>query len=152
MPTLRGTPTGARSTISVTSFANSHVITAAGNGGMVMVDDDGWRDRAVMLRRWGRRSELNFFGSKRRERDFWQDLDGIHYDNQFIFDEVAWNFEPSELGAAFGLVQLEKLADNLGSRRRHFDALHRVLRRPRRSLRAPGAARPTSRPRGWATR
>jgi CDP-6-deoxy-D-xylo-4-hexulose-3-dehydrase len=118
--TLRGTPTGARSTISVTSFANSHVITAAGNGGMVMVDDDGWRDRAVMLRRWGRRSELNFFGSKRRERDFWQELDGVHYDNQFIFDEVAWNFEPSELGAAFGLVQLEKLADNLALRRRHF--------------------------------
>jgi CDP-6-deoxy-D-xylo-4-hexulose-3-dehydrase len=73
-----------------------------------------------MLRRWGRRSELNFFGSKRRDRDFWEDLDGIHYDNQFIFDEVAWNFEPSELGAAFGLVQLEKLADNLALRRRHF--------------------------------
>jgi len=117
---LRGTPTGARSTISVTSFANSHIITCAGNGGMVMVDDDAWRDRAVMLRRWGRRSELNFFGSKRRERDFWQDLDGIHYDNQFIFDEVAWNFEPSELGAAFGLVQLEKLPENLTRRRRHF--------------------------------
>ena len=33
-------PTGARSTISVTSFANSHIITCAGNGGMVMVDDD----------------------------------------------------------------------------------------------------------------
>ena len=75
----------------------------------------GWRDRAVMLRRWGRRSELNFFGSKRRDRDFWEDLDGIHYDNQFIFDEVAWNFEPSELGAAFGLEQLEKLPENLGS-------------------------------------
>jgi CDP-4-dehydro-6-deoxyglucose reductase, E1 len=85
-----------------------------------MVEDDTWRDRAVMLRRWGRRSELNFFGSKRRERDFWQDLDGIHYDNQFIFDEMAWNFEPSELGAAFGLVQLEKLADNVALRRRHF--------------------------------
>ena len=118
--TLHGVPTGARATISVTSFANSHVITCAGNGGMVMVDDDAWRDRAVMLRRWGRRSELNFFGSKRRERDFWQDLDGIPYDNQFIFDEVGWNFEPSELGAAFGLVQLEKLGENVALRRRHF--------------------------------
>jgi CDP-6-deoxy-D-xylo-4-hexulose-3-dehydrase len=117
---LRGTPTGTRSTISVTSFANSHIITCAGNGGMVMVDDDARRDRAVMLRRWGRRSELHFFGSKRRDRDFWEPLDGIHYDNQFIFDELAWNFEPSELGAAFGLEQLVKLPDNLGRRRRHF--------------------------------
>jgi CDP-6-deoxy-D-xylo-4-hexulose-3-dehydrase len=125
--TLRGSPTGTRSTISVTSFANSHIITCAGNGGMVMVDDDAWRDRAVMLRRWGRRSELNFFGSKRRERDFWQDLDGIHYDNQFIFDEVAWNFEPSELGAAFGLVQLEKLPGNLALRHRHFSRYSKAL-------------------------
>jgi CDP-6-deoxy-D-xylo-4-hexulose-3-dehydrase len=120
-PVLRARPTGTRSTLSVTSFANSHVITCAGNGGMVMMDDEDWRDRAVVLRRWGRRSELHFFGSKRRERNFWKDLDGLRYDNQFIFDELAWNFEPSELGAAFGLVQLSKLAENLARRRRNFE-------------------------------
>jgi CDP-6-deoxy-D-xylo-4-hexulose-3-dehydrase len=119
-PTLRGTPTGRRSTITVTSFANSHIITCAGNGGMVMVDDDALRDRALMLRRWGRRSELHFYGSKRRDRNFWEDLDGIHYDNQFIFDELGWNFEPSELGAAFGLEQLKKLPGNLARRQRSF--------------------------------
>jgi CDP-6-deoxy-D-xylo-4-hexulose-3-dehydrase len=118
---LRGTPTGQRSTLSVTSFANSHIITCGGNGGMVMTDDDDQRDRALMLRRWGRRSELHFYGSKKRERDFWEDLDGIHYDNQFIFDELAWNFEPSEMGAAFGLEQLKKLPQNLARRRRTFD-------------------------------
>lgn len=118
---LRGTPTGERSMLSVTSFANSHIITCAGNGGMVMTDDDDLRDRALMLRRWGRRSELHFYGSKKRDRDFWEDLDGINYDNQFIFDEVAWNFEPSEMGAAFGLEQLKKLPQNLARRRRNFD-------------------------------
>jgi CDP-4-dehydro-6-deoxyglucose reductase, E1 len=120
-PVLRGTPTGTRSTMSVTSFANSHIMTCGGNGGMLMVDDDRLRDRAVMLRRWGRRSELQFFGSRRGERNFWEDLDGIEYDNQFIFDELAWNFEPSEMGAAFGLVQLEKLEDNLARRRQTFE-------------------------------
>jgi CDP-6-deoxy-D-xylo-4-hexulose-3-dehydrase len=118
---LRGTPTGARSTMSVTSFANSHIMTCGGNGGMLMVDDDDLRDRALMLRRWGRRSELHFYGSKRRERNFWEDLDGIEYDNQFIFDELAWNFEPSEMGAAFGLEQLKKLDANLARRRRTFE-------------------------------
>jgi CDP-6-deoxy-D-xylo-4-hexulose-3-dehydrase len=117
---LRGTPSGRRSTISVTSFANSHIITCAGNGGMVLLDDDALRDRALMLRRWGRRSELHFFGSKRRDRNFWEELDGIHYDNQFIFDELGWNFEPSELGAAFGLEQLKKLPGNLARRQRSF--------------------------------
>ena len=38
--TLRGTPTGERADISLTSFALSHIITAAGTGGMVCVDDD----------------------------------------------------------------------------------------------------------------
>ena len=37
---LRGTPTGTRSDISVTSFALAHVITAAATGGMVLLDDD----------------------------------------------------------------------------------------------------------------
>ena len=120
-PVLRGTPTGTRSDYTVTSFASSHIITAAGGGGMVMMDDDAARDRALLLRRWGRRSELHFFGSKRRDHSFWEDLDGIHYDNQFIFDELGWNFEPSELGAAFGLEQLKKLPANRERRRRNFE-------------------------------
>ena len=119
-PTLRGTPTGHRSDITVTSFASSHIITCAGSGGMVMVDHDKQRDRAVLLRRWGRRSELHFFGSKRRDHNFWEDLDGVSYDNQFIFDELGWNFEPSEIGAAFGLVQLDKLEENRARRQRNF--------------------------------
>ena len=120
-PLLRGTPTGFRSDFTVTSFASSHIITCAGSGGMVMMDDDSARDRALLLRRWGRRSELHFFGSRRRERNFWEQLDGIHYDNQFIFDELGWNFEPSELGAAFGLEQLRKLPDNRARRMRNFE-------------------------------
>jgi CDP-4-dehydro-6-deoxyglucose reductase, E1 len=120
-PRLRSSPTGTRSDFSVTSFASSHIITCAGGGGMVMMDDDAMRDRALLLRRWGRRSELHFFGTKRRDHTFWEDLDGIHYDNQFIFDELGWNFEPSELGAAFGLEQLKKLPGNQARRQRNFD-------------------------------
>ena len=143
---LRGRPTGERSTISVTSFANSHIMTCGGSGGMVMVNDDDLRDRAVMLRRWGRRSELHFFGSKRAERNFWEDLDGIEYDNQFIFDELAWNFEPSEMGAAFGLEQLKKLDENLARRRRNFDLYTAYFAQPRRQVRlAPPAARTRNR-------
>lgn len=120
-PMLRGRPTGERSDMSLTSFASSHIITCAGGGGMLMLDDPDQRDRAVLLRRWGRRSELHFFGSRRQDRTFWEDLDGVPYDNQFIFDELAWNFEPSELGAAFGLVQLDKLEENRARRQRNFD-------------------------------
>jgi CDP-6-deoxy-D-xylo-4-hexulose-3-dehydrase len=123
--TLRGTPTGCRSHISVTSFALSHIITAAGTGGMVCLDDDEFADRCLLLRRWGRRSEIQLFGSEKGSRSrFFSSIDGdIEYDNLFIFDEVGWNFEPSELSAAFGLVQLQKLGENLAVRKRNFDRL-----------------------------
>ena len=123
--TLRGTPTGARSDISVTSFALSHIITAAGTGGMVCVDDDELADKCLLLRRWGRRSEVQLYGSKKgvEKRFFSQIDDGLEYDNLFIFDEVGWNFEPSELSAAFGVVQIEKLPDNLAARKRNFARL-----------------------------
>ena len=121
--TLRGTPTGTRADISLTSFALSHIITAAGTGGMVCFDDDELADKALLLRRWGRRSEVQLFGSKKGvEKRFFSSIDGdLEYDNLFIFDEVGWNFEPSELSAAFGLVQLDKLGENLARRQRNFE-------------------------------
>jgi CDP-6-deoxy-D-xylo-4-hexulose-3-dehydrase len=121
--TLRGTPTGSRADISLTSFALSHIITAAGIGGMVCFDDDELADKALLFRRWGRRSEIQLFGSKRGqgERFFSTIDDGLEYDNIFIFDENGWNFEPSELSAAFGLVQLDKLDENIVRRQRNFD-------------------------------
>lgn len=126
--TLRGTPTGTRADISLTSFALSHIITAAGTGGMVCFDDDALADQALLLRRWGRRSEVQLFGSKKGvEKRFFSTIDAggdkgeMEYDNLFIFDEVGWNFEPSELSAAFGLVQLDKLDENLARRQRNFE-------------------------------
>ena len=122
-PTLHGTPTGARADISVTSFSMAHIITCAGNGGMVLVDDEESRDKALLLRRWGRRSEPNLFGStKHVGRVFRENLDGVDYDNDFIFDLLPWNFEPSELGAAYGVVQLDKLADNYARRKQTWQA------------------------------
>ena len=121
--TLRGTSTGTRADISLTSFALSHIITAAGTGGMVCFDDDEMADRALLFRRWGRRSELQLFGSLKGKVDrFFSAIDdGLEYDNIFIFDENGWNFEPSELSAAFGCVQLDKLDDNLTRRQRNFE-------------------------------
>src|SRR5438876_1332367 len=121
--TLRGTPTGTRSDISLTSFALSHIITAMGTGGMVLVDDDALADRCLLLRRWGRRSEVQLFGSRKDDKRFFSDVDGLEYDNLFIFDEIGWDFEPSEVSAAFGLLQLPKLRRFLERRQRNFARL-----------------------------
>ena len=90
---------------------------------MVVLDDENLRDRGLLLRRWGRRSEVQLYGTRTGERDFWEEVDGIRYDNMFIFDELGWNFEPSELSAAFGEVQLRKLPQNLAARQRNFARL-----------------------------
>jgi CDP-6-deoxy-D-xylo-4-hexulose-3-dehydrase len=121
---LRGTRTGTRADISVTSFARGHAITAAGNGGMVGVDDEDRLDRCLSLRRWGRRSETYLFGSRRGDKDRFGPLaDGTPYDLVFLFDSIGYNFEPSELGAAYGLVQLDKLGEYNDRRRLNWQRL-----------------------------
>jgi CDP-4-dehydro-6-deoxyglucose reductase, E1 len=125
--TLRGKPTGTRSDISVTSFAMSHIITAAATGGMVLLDDLALVDRCLLLRRWGRRSEVKFYGSKKGDRSLFSMIDGMEYDDLFIFDEVGWNFEPSELSAAFGIVQIGKLRKFLDQRKRNAAMLYATM-------------------------
>lgn len=119
--TLHGTSTGTRSDISTTSFYGSHVITAGGNGGMLCVNDDALAYRALLLRSWGRTSSL-FVESETIENRFNVELDGIEYDAKFLFQELGFNFEPSEMGAAFGLVQLDRLEQNIAARERNFAA------------------------------
>jgi CDP-6-deoxy-D-xylo-4-hexulose-3-dehydrase len=117
--TLNGTSTGTRSHVSTTSFYGSHVITAAGNGGMLCVNDDDLARRALLLRSWGRTSSL-FVESEAIENRFNVELDGISYDAKFLFEELGFNVEPSEMGAAFGLVQLDKLERNIQARIDNF--------------------------------
>lgn len=119
--TLRGTTTGARSDISTTSFYGSHVINCAGNGGMLCVNRDEWKREAFLLRSWGRESSL-FVESESVENRFNVELDGIPYDAKFIFSRLGYNLEPSEVGAAFGLVQLGRLEANIDARERNFAA------------------------------
>ena len=124
----RGRRTGERSDLSVTSFARSHAMTAGGNGGMVGIDDAEQLDRALSLRRWGRRSESYLFGSRQGQDDRFSPLaDGTPYDLVFLFDSIGYNFEPSEMGAAYGLVQLDKLDGFNRQRRENWQRLDDFL-------------------------
>ena len=119
--TLRGQSTGTFSDISTTSFYGSHVINCAGNGGMLCVNDDSWLKEALLLRSWGRDSSL-FSDSESIENRFNVALDGIPYDAKFVFSRIGYNMEPSEVGAAFGLVQLDRLEANIDIRIERFAA------------------------------
>ena len=119
--TYKKKSTGNYTDISVTSFYGSHIINCAGNGGMVCFNNKNHYLKAKLLRSWGRSSSLFDENSERIENRFNVKVDGIKYDKKFIFDAIGHNLEPSELGAAFGLVQLKKLKKNLHSRQKNFN-------------------------------
>ncbi len=123
--TIDGTSTGVYSDVSTTSFYGSHVINGAGNGGMLCVNDDDLGRKALLLRSWGRSSSL-FVESEAIENRFNVMLDGIEYDAKFLFEDLGYNLEPSEISAAFGLVQLGKLDNNIRVREKAF-AAHRAF-------------------------
>jgi CDP-6-deoxy-D-xylo-4-hexulose-3-dehydrase len=118
--TYKNKPTGHYADISITSFYGSHIINCAGNGGMVCFNDKKKYIKAKLLRSWGRSSSLFDEKSEKIENRFNIELDGIQYDKKFVFEKIGHNLEPSELGAAFGLVQLKKLRKNLQKREINF--------------------------------
>ena len=106
--TLRGTPTGDRSDISFTCFYGSHIINCGGNGGWVGINDSGMARKARLLRSWGRTSSefVDIAEAESLKKRFGIELNGIEYDAKFVFEYPGYQLEPSEMGAAFGLVQL----------------------------------------------
>tara|TARA_B100000989_G_C19502822_1_gene455041 strand:+ start:63 stop:1256 length:1194 start_codon:yes stop_codon:yes gene_type:complete len=117
--TINNKPTGIYSDISITSFYGSHVISCAGNGGMFLTNNKYFYERAKVLRSWGRMSTL-IKDSENINKRLNIKLDGIDYDKKFVFSEVGYNFEPSEVGASFGLVQLNKFRSFSELRNRNF--------------------------------
>ncbi len=119
---IDGASSGRFTDMSTTSFYGSHIINCAGNGGMLCVNSEAYMERGKLLRSWGRSSSL-FVESEAIENRFNVEVDGIPYDAKFVFEEPGFNIEPSELGAAFGLVQLSKLAANIDLRTKHYNHL-----------------------------
>ena len=124
--TLFGKSTGTYCDAAITSFYGSHVINGAGNGGMLVTDSAEVYEKSRLLRSWGRSSSL-FSDSEAIENRFNIHLDGVRYDAKFVFEEIGYQLEPSEISAAFALVQFEKLSQNVQSRQSNFNLHHRFL-------------------------
>ena len=123
--------------ISITSFYGSHIINCAGNGGMICFNNYNIYKKAKLLRSWGRSSSLFDENSEKIENRFNIKLDNIKYDKKFIFEEQGYNLEPSEIGAAFGLVQLKKLKSNLIKRTKIFKQHTKFLNKYNNFFTAP---------------
>lgn len=100
--TYKGKQCGSFGDISTFSFyPNKHITT--GEGGMILVDDDDLAERCRSLR------NLCF---KREKR--------------FLHDELGYNFRMSNVQAALGVAQLERLNEFI-KKKRHIGSLYREL-------------------------
>ena len=72
---------------------------------MVMFNSKHHLDRALMYRDWGRIGD----NSESVDDRFDHAVDGILYDSKFLYGVRGYNFKSSEVNAAFGLVQLDRL-------------------------------------------
>lgn len=88
-----GRPAGSFGEMAIFSFNGNKIITTSG-GGMVVTDDQGLADR------------VRFLSTQAREA-------GIHYEHR----ELGYNYRLSNILAALGRVQLEKLSDFKEKRR-----------------------------------
>ncbi len=117
--TIGNKSTGNFSDISITSFYGSHVISCAGNGGMLLTNNKNLYEKAKVNRSWGRMSTL-IKDSENINKRLGIKLKGFDYDRKFVFSEIGFNFEPSEIGASFGLEQLKKFKYFEKIRNRNF--------------------------------
>jgi len=117
--TINKESTGKFSDYSITSFYGSHIISCMGNGGALMLNKKKDYLKAKVIRSWGRTSSL--FQKDNFSSRFKYKLNTYSYDKKFIFSEIGYNLEPSEVGAAFGIEQIKKLKTNTRIRKKNFD-------------------------------
>ena len=122
-----GGNTGQINDIVTSSFYASHIVTGAGFGGIMCTNNEAFAESATIMRSWGRASSLRD-ESEEVDQRFNTKVDGIEYDAKFMFNSMGYNFIPSELSAAFGLVQLKKLEKYKIIRQENYLALLNYFR------------------------
>jgi CDP-4-dehydro-6-deoxyglucose reductase, E1 len=124
----RGRPTGTFGELATVSFYPAHHITT-GEGGCVLADDGRLKTLVESFRDWGRDcwcapGEDNTCGKR-----FGMQLGDLPagYDHKYIFSHVGYNMKMTDLQAAVGVAQLDKLPGFVEARRRNWARLREAL-------------------------
>ncbi|MEC9293913.1 MAG: lipopolysaccharide biosynthesis protein RfbH [Chloroflexota bacterium] len=122
--TYNGKPTGSFGDVSTCSFYPAHHITT-GEGGAVFANDPSLKPLIESFREWGRDcwcepGEDNTCG----KRFDWQMGELPHgYDHKYIYDHIGYNLKMTDMQAAIGVAQIEKLAEFIRIRKRNWKIL-----------------------------
>jgi CDP-6-deoxy-D-xylo-4-hexulose-3-dehydrase len=126
--TLGGRQAGTFGAAATYSFYPAHHMTT-GEGGAVCAEDPVWARALTSLREWGRDCwcppGVNDACGARFEGRFGTLPAG--YDHKYVFSHVGFNFKLTDMQAALGLAQLDRL-DGIGAARRaNFRSLYERL-------------------------
>ncbi len=122
------------------SFYPAHHITT-GEGGAVYTNSRRLARLARVVRDWGRDCFCGYdnpANGKCGKRFEWRiDDSGELYDHRYYFTEIGYNLKMTDLQAAIGVAQLEKLPTFIEKRQQHFRLLYDHLRRYEDALQLP---------------
>jgi CDP-4-dehydro-6-deoxyglucose reductase, E1 len=126
--TYRGQPVGTFGDVATVSFYPAHHITM-GEGGAVLTNAPALRTLIESFRDWGRDcwcepGKDNTCG----KRFCWQQGDLPYgYDHKYTYSHVGYNLKATDMQAAIGVAQLERLPGFIAARRRNFSHLRGAL-------------------------
>ncbi len=124
----RGKKTGTFGDLATLSFYPPHHMTM-GEGGAVMTSDDTLERAMTSLRDWGRdcwcRSGVDNTCKRRFE---WQlgDLPK-GYDHKYIYSHLGYNLKVTDMQAAVGVAQLQRLDGFVAARRKNWEFFREAL-------------------------
>lgn len=121
--------TGTIGDIGTSSFYPPHHITT-GEGGAVYTDNPLLSKIVLSLRDWGRDCSCpsgvdNMCGS-RFERQFGELPFG--YDHKYVYSHFGYNLKMTEMQAAVGVAQMDKLSYFINKRKENWETLHSKLK------------------------
>ena len=124
-----GKKTGTFGDIGTSSFYPPHHITM-GEGGAVYTDNSLLKKIMLSMRDWGRdcwcESGVDNTCGARFNQQFGTLPKG--YDHKYVYSHFGYNLKATDMQAAIGVAQLEKVDDFTKSRQRHFNQLYNGLK------------------------
>jgi NDP-hexose-3,4-dehydratase len=119
-----GKPTGSFGDIATISFYPAHHVTM-GEGGCVLTSNLHLARIVESLRDWGRDCWCDPGKSNTCLKRFEWQLGSLPegYDHKYIYSNVGYNLKPTDISAALGLSQFQKLDTFIAARRRNWQRL-----------------------------
>jgi len=123
-----GSFTGSFGHLSTLSFYPAHHITM-GEGGAVLTNDPQIKDIVASFRDWGRDCWCEPGHDDTCGHRFGWQMGSLPfgYDHKYIYSHIGYNLKVTDMQAAVGLKQLEKLPNFIKIRKKNFEILHGLL-------------------------